>query len=49
VQVGLVSRISAQILSGLEPGEKIVVGQNTAGPAPAAKPASGNRPMMPRV
>jgi macrolide-specific efflux system membrane fusion protein len=49
VRVGLVSRISAQILSGLEPGEKIVVGQNTAGPAPSAKPATGNRPMMPRV
>ena len=30
VRVGLVSRVSAQILSGLEPGEQIVVGQRTA-------------------
>jgi membrane fusion protein, macrolide-specific efflux system len=51
VRVGLVSRVSAQILSGLDPGEQIVVGQRTAVPAPAAKPATGNsRPMMgPRV
>jgi macrolide-specific efflux system membrane fusion protein len=47
VRVGVVSRISAQILSGLEPGEQIVVGQRTAAPAPAARPAPGNRPVMP--
>ena len=49
VRVGLVSRVSAQILSGLDAGEQIVVGQRTVTPAPAAKPATGNRPMMPRV
>jgi membrane fusion protein, macrolide-specific efflux system len=49
VRVGLASRVSAQIVSGLEPGERIVVGQRAAAPAPAAKPATGNRPLMPRV
>ena len=48
VRVGLVSRVSAQILSGVEPGEQIVTGQRTTAPA-AAKPATGNRPTMPRV
>jgi len=50
VRVGIASRVSAQIVSGLEPGERIVVGQRAAAPAPAAKPATGNnRPLMPRV
>jgi membrane fusion protein, macrolide-specific efflux system len=50
VRVGLVSRVSAQILSGLQPGERIAVGQRTAAAPAAAKPATGNRPMMgPRV
>jgi membrane fusion protein, macrolide-specific efflux system len=52
VKVGVVSRVSAQILSGLEPGEQIVVGQRSAAPAsPARPPSGGNRsPVMgPRV
>jgi membrane fusion protein, macrolide-specific efflux system len=50
VRVGMVSRISAQIVSGLEPGERVVVGQREVAPAAAAKPATGSRPMMgPRV
>jgi len=51
VRVGMVSRVSAQIVSGLEPGERVVAGQRTAAPAAAGKPAAGtNRPMMgPRV
>jgi membrane fusion protein, macrolide-specific efflux system len=50
VRVGVVSRVSAQILSGLTPGERIVVGQRQAAPAAAAKPAIGSRPTMgPRV
>ncbi len=50
VRVGMVSRISAQIVSGLEPGERVVVGQREAAPAAAAKPATGSRPMIgPRV
>ena len=47
VRVGLVSRVSAQILSGLDAGERIVVGERTAASASTAKPATGNRPMMP--
>ena len=47
VRVGVVSRVSAQILSGLEPGEQIVVGQRTSAPSPSAKAPTGNRPMMP--
>jgi macrolide-specific efflux system membrane fusion protein len=51
VRVGVVSRVSAQILSGLEPGERVVVGRRTTAPTTAAKPATGsNRPMMgPRI
>src|SRR5262249_61539989 len=49
VRVGLVSRVSAQILEGLEPGEQIVLRQRTTAPA-AAKPATGQRPAMaPRI
>jgi macrolide-specific efflux system membrane fusion protein len=47
VRVGLVSRVSAQILSGLEVGERVVVGQRTTAPGASARPATGNRPMMP--
>src|SRR5262249_12498955 len=48
VRVGIVSRVTAQIVSGLEPGERIVVGQRAAAPA-AARPATGNRPQIPSV
>jgi macrolide-specific efflux system membrane fusion protein len=44
VRVGVQSRVSAQILSGLEPGEQIVVGQRAAAPARPARPAGGGRP-----
>ncbi len=40
VKVGVMNRVSAQILSGLEPGEKVVIG--TKAPAAAARPASGS-------
>ncbi|MNC91926.1 hypothetical protein D3C83_82680 [compost metagenome] len=47
VRVGVVSRVSAQILSGLEPGEKVVTG--SAAPAAAAG-ANNNAPRMrPRI
>jgi membrane fusion protein, macrolide-specific efflux system len=50
VRVGVVSRVSAQILSGLEPGEQIVVGQRAPATSPAARPTGSNRPLMsPRV
>jgi macrolide-specific efflux system membrane fusion protein len=44
VRVGVVSRVSAQIVSGLEPGERVVAGQRAATPAPAPRPTPGNRP-----
>ncbi len=51
VEVGVVSRVSAQIVSGLEPGEQVVTG--VAQPAAPAAPKSGgnnnaNR-MQPRI
>ena len=49
VRVGIVSRVTAQIVSGLEPGDRIVVGQRAAAPASTAKPATGNRPQMPSL
>ena len=49
VRVGIVSRVTAQIVSGLEPGERIVVGQRAAASAPAARPATGNRPQTPSL
>jgi membrane fusion protein, macrolide-specific efflux system len=47
VRVGVVSRVSAQILSGLEPGEKVITGVAT--PA-VTRPANSNAPrMQPRI
>ena len=40
VKVGVMNRVSAQILSGLEPGEKVVIG--TRAPALAAQAKSGS-------
>ena len=50
VQVGVMSRVSAQVLSGVEPGEVVVTG--TAAPKPATPTKSGgnNAPrMQPRL
>ena len=49
VRVGVMSRVSAQIVSGIEPGEQIVASQ--AAPAAQARAASGsNAPrMQPRI
>jgi macrolide-specific efflux system membrane fusion protein len=44
VKVGVVNRVSAQILSGLEPGEKVVIGVRAAVPAPQAKSGSALAP-----
>jgi macrolide-specific efflux system membrane fusion protein len=39
VQVGVMNRVSAQILSGLEPGERVAIGTRSgAAPARAAAP-----------
>jgi len=40
VKVGVVNRVSAQILSGIEPGEKVVIG--TKAPTATAKAQSGS-------
>ncbi len=40
VKVGVMNRVSAQILSGLEPGEKVVIG--TRAPAAAARAQTGS-------
>jgi len=40
VKVGVTNRVSAQIVSGLEPGEKVVIG--TKGPAAAPKAQTGS-------
>lgn len=40
VKVGVMNRVSAQILAGLEPGEKVVIG--TKAPAAAAKAQTGS-------
>ena len=40
VKVGVMNRVSAQILSGLEPGEKVVIG--TKAPAAARKAQTGS-------
>jgi macrolide-specific efflux system membrane fusion protein len=42
VQVGVMSRVSAQIVSGLEPGEKVVAGARSG----ARPPAGGQAPRM---
>jgi macrolide-specific efflux system membrane fusion protein len=48
VRVGVISRVSAQIVSGLEPGEQVVAGQAQA--APVARAKAGDAPrMQPRI
>ncbi len=37
VKVGVMNRVSAQIVSGLEPGERVVIGSRAAAPAAPAK------------
>jgi macrolide-specific efflux system membrane fusion protein len=53
VKVGVMSRISAQIVSGLEPGEQVITGSATPRPAnaAAAKGAGNNNApkMQPRI
>ena len=40
VKVGVMNRVSAQIVSGLEPGEKVVIGSKAAAPAAHAQAAT---------
>ncbi|HEY1078212.1 MAG TPA: efflux RND transporter periplasmic adaptor subunit [Fontimonas sp.] len=50
VKIGVSNRTMAQVISGLEPGEEVIV-PRTAAPADGAAPRSGGqrRPMMPRL
>jgi macrolide-specific efflux system membrane fusion protein len=50
VRVGVMSRVSAQIVSGLEAGEQVVTGTAAAKPATATKSGNTNAPrMQPRI
>ena len=50
VRVGVMSRVSAQIVSGLEAGEQVVTGSATPKPAVASKSGNNNAPrMQPRI
>ena len=50
VRVGVITRVSAQILSGLETGEQVVTGAATPKPAVPAKSGNSNAPrMQPRI
>ncbi len=44
VKVGVMNRVSAQILSGIEPGDKVVIGARTPAAAAPAKSASALAP-----
>ena len=44
VKVGVMNRVSAQILSGLEPGEKVVIGTKAPAAAPRAQTGSSLTP-----
>ncbi len=46
VKVGVMNRVSAQILSGIEPGDKVVIGNKT--PA-AAVPAKSTSALVPNA
>jgi macrolide-specific efflux system membrane fusion protein len=48
VKVGVMSRVSAQILSGVEPGETVVTGSATPRPA-SANTGGSNARRMPRI
>lgn len=49
VKVGVMNRVSAQILSGLQPGERVVVGRKQPDGAPAQQGGNGQRRMTPRI
>lgn len=50
VRVGVMSRVAAEIVSGLEPGEKVVTGTASAAPQNRSRTATANAPrMQPRL
>lgn len=47
VRVGVTNRVSAQILSGLEPGERVIIGERrTVAAAPAGDRPPGPPPRL---
>jgi macrolide-specific efflux system membrane fusion protein len=46
VRVGVMTRVSAQIVSGLEPGERVVIGTRAAAAAGARTPAATQTPRL---
>jgi len=42
VKIGVMNRISVQIVSGLEPGEKVVIGRKSIEDSAATAPASSS-------
>ncbi len=48
VKVGVMNRVSAQIVSGLEPGEKVVIGTRAAAPVARAQTGSSLTPNAPQ-
>jgi macrolide-specific efflux system membrane fusion protein len=48
VQVGVMNRVSAQIVAGLEAGEQVITGQRTAATEARASGGIGGSGMMPR-
>jgi macrolide-specific efflux system membrane fusion protein len=48
VKVGVMNRVSAQILSGLEPGEKVVIGTKSPAAAVKAQASSSLAPKAPK-
>jgi macrolide-specific efflux system membrane fusion protein len=49
VKVGVMNRVSAQILSGLEPGEKVVIGSRASAAVVPAKAGSPLAPSAPKM
>jgi macrolide-specific efflux system membrane fusion protein len=41
VRIGLDNKVTAQVLSGVQPGDKVVVGQSNGVSAPQAGPPGG--------
>lgn len=46
VKIGLNNKTTAEVLSGLEPGERVVTGRKSAEPQASRLPPGGPPPMM---
>jgi membrane fusion protein, macrolide-specific efflux system len=47
VKIGVMNRISVQIVSGLEPGEKVVIGSKATAASAATNPAPASSSLVP--